>query len=70
MSQDGWSSHQELAIRPICYSTREAARALGVSQSSLRRLTKLGDLRYVRLSAGRVGYRHEELERFVKSREV
>lgn len=57
------------SMRPLCYSAQQAAEAMGLSLSTLRRMTKAGELTPVQLSERRVGYRLEELERFLRGRE-
>lgn len=49
--------------RPIGLRPREAAKTLGVSESTLRRLTKSGELRCIKLDRVKL-YAYSELERW------
>jgi len=57
------------ARRPAAISEREAARYLGLSEPTLRRHRRdATGPRYVRLSAGRLGYRLKDLDAWLESR--
>lgn len=49
----------------LCVDIRTAARLLGVCEKTVRNLTKRGELPVVRIM-GRVLYRREDLEDFVR----
>ena len=49
----------------LIYNSREASQLLGISRSTLLRLTKANALRKVNISSRRVGWAHSELLRYI-----
>lgn len=62
---------KESAIPPVLLSARDAARSLAVSERTLSRLTKRGEIACVRLNGGRsLRYSVAAIERFVAQQEA
>lgn len=55
------------AAPPLCLRPAEAARELGISPSTLERLTKAGEIRCIKLNRAKI-YPRDELCRWVSSR--
>ena len=51
----------------LVYNSKEASALLGVSISTLLRITAAKKLNKTRISCKRVGWAHEELERFIEN---
>ena len=49
----------------LIYNSREASQLLGISRSTLLRITKVNALRKVNISSRRVGWKHSELLRYI-----
>ena len=58
---------EKVSLEPLSYRSREAAKVLGISLSSLSRLTKRGEIRVARDGNIRL-YPREELKRWLRSR--
>jgi excisionase family DNA binding protein len=56
-----------LAVPPLGMRVADAARTLGVSPSTLERLTKAGEIRCIKLSRAKI-YSYEELQRWMASK--
>jgi len=54
----------------LIYNSREASQLLGISRSTLLRLTKAKALSKVNLSSRRVGWAHSELLRYITAQSV
>ena len=53
-------------MNQLIYNAEDASTLLGISKSTLFRLTELKKLRKIKISNRRVGWTHSELIRFVK----
>ena len=53
-------------MNQLVYNAEDASTLLGISKSTLFRLTELKKLRKIKVSNRRVGWTHSELIRFVK----
>ncbi len=53
-------------MNQLVYNAKDASTLLGISKSTLFRLTELKKLRKIKISNRRVGWTHSELIRFVK----
>ena len=49
----------------LIYNSREASQLLGISRSTLLRLTKANALCKVKISSRRIGWTHNELLRYI-----
>ncbi len=58
---------EKVSLEPLSYRSREAAKVLGISVSSLSRLTKRGEIRVACDGNIRL-YPREELKRWLRSR--
>lgn len=47
---------------------RQTCKALSISRTNLYRLTKAGEIRKVQISANRVGWSEDEIQRFIQIR--
>lgn len=47
---------------------RQTCIALSISRTNLYRLTKAGEIRKVQISANRVGWPEDEIQRFIQTR--
>ena len=56
-------------IVPVCYSSRDAAKVISVSPSTLERLRRKGEIACVKISERKIAYRREELDRFAREKE-
>lgn len=54
---------------PLLLLRTDAANLLGISVATLRRMESAGQIRYTRIG-GRVFYRREYLDEYIKSREI
>jgi excisionase family DNA binding protein len=62
----GLCSHpQTLVVPPVGLRSREAARALGISESTLRRLTQAGEISCIKRNRLKI-YAYDELQRWVR----
>ena len=52
-------------MNQLVYNAKDASTLLGISKSTLFRLTELKKLRKIRISKRRIGWTHSELIRFV-----
>jgi len=55
----------EPAAAPLAHSVAEAARLVGVSTATIRRLAAAGELRTARIGQARVVVPHSEVERLL-----
>ncbi len=53
-------------MNQLVYNAEDASTLLGISKSTLFRLTELKKLRKIKISKRRIGWTHSELIRFVK----
>ena len=56
-------------MKRLIYDSKEASELLGISRSTLHRLTKNKKLSKVQISDRRVGWSHSELIRFIADNE-
>ena len=52
-------------MNQLVYNAKDASTLLGISKSTLFRLTELKKLRKIRISKRRIGWTHSELIRFI-----
>ena len=52
-------------MNQLVYNAEDASTLLGISKSTLFRLTELKKLRKIRISKRRIGWAHSELIRFI-----
>jgi predicted DNA-binding transcriptional regulator AlpA len=55
-------------MEQLIFNIKEASAVLGISPSTLKRLTERDEIKKVRIINGRVGWTKFELERFVESK--
>ena len=56
-----------LSVPPLGMRVADAARTLGISPSTLERLTKAGEIQCIRLNRAKI-YPYEELRRWIASK--
>lgn len=64
-----WNESQATPARPICVRSDEAASMLGISRSTLDRLTSSGELKFVKLRGAKM-YAVADLEALVEANRV
>ena len=57
-------------MKRLVYNSQEASQLLGISQSTLLRLTAANKLRKINISNRRVGWAHSELLRYVEAKNL
>ena len=58
---------EDLSLEPLVVDAKTASKMIGISERTLRTLTRQGELPVVRI-ASRVLYRPEDLNEFIRSR--
>ena len=53
-------------MNQLIYNAEDASNLLGISKSTLFRLTEVKKLKKIKISKRRIGWTHSELIRFVK----
>lgn len=55
---------------PKIYKSKQAAQFLGLSAATLTSVKKKGEIAFVQLSTGRVGYLEEDLQTYLNAKRI